>query len=75
MKTFAIEFHNKKCHTRQLLDPTSSHPYHCKKGIRLYNQVLRLNRICSDNESFDKRCNELEKWLMERGYNEKTIRK
>ena len=60
----------------QLLDPASSHPYHCKKGIP-YSQALRLNRISSDNENFDKpdkRCNDLEKWLME-GYNEKMIRK
>ena len=34
-----------------------------------------LNKICSDNESFDKRCHDLEGWLMERGYNGKTIRK
>ena len=54
--------------THQFLDPSSSHPYHCKKGIP-YSQALRLNRICSDNESFDKRCDDLEGWLMERGYN------
>ena len=35
--------------THQFLDTSSSHPYHCKKGIP-YSQVLRLNRICSDNE-------------------------
>ena len=34
--------------THQFLDPTSCHPYHCKKGIP-YSQTLRLNRICSDN--------------------------
>ena len=60
--------------TSQFLDPTSCHPYHYKKGIP-YSQALRLNRICSDNETFDRRCNDLEKWLMERGYNEKMIRK
>ena len=60
--------------THQLLDPSSSHPYHCKKGIP-YSQALRLNRICSDNESFGKRCNDLEGWLMERRYNGKIIRK
>ena len=58
----------------QFLDPSSSHPYHCKKRIP-YSQALRLNRICSDNESFDKRCNDLEVWLMEREYNGKMIRK
>ena len=36
--------------------------------------TVKLNRICSDNEN-DKRCIDLEKWLMERGYNEKMIRK
>ena len=60
--------------THQFLDPTSSHLYHCKKRIP-YNQALRLNRICSDNETFDRRYNEFEKGLMGRGYNEKMIRK
>ena len=54
----------KPADTHQFLDPTSSHPY----------QAARLNRICSNNTNFDKR-NDLEKWLMERGYNEKIIRK
>ena len=49
--------------THQFLDPSYSHPYHCKKEVP-YSQALRLNRICSDNESFDKRCNDLEGWLM-----------
>ena len=58
--------------THQFLDASSSHPYHCKIP---YSQALRLNRICSDSESFDKHCNDLEGWLMERGYNGKMIRK
>ena len=41
--------------THQFLDPTSYHPYYCKKGIP-YSQKLKLNRICSDNSNFDKRC-------------------
>ena len=45
--------------THQFLDPSFSHPYHCKKGIP-YSQALTLNRICSDNESFGKRCKDLE---------------
>ena len=52
--------------THQFLDPSSSHPYHCNKGIP-YCQALKLNRIGSYNESFDKRCNDLEIRLMERG--------
>ena len=33
----------KPADTHQFLDPTSSHSYHCKKGIP-YSQALRLNR-------------------------------
>ena len=33
------------------------------------------NRICSDNKNFDKRCNELESWLLEKGHTEKMVRK
>ena len=50
----------------QFLDPSSDHNYQCKK-VMLYSQALRLDRICSDKESFDKRCNDLEGWLLERG--------
>ena len=60
--------------THQFLDSSSSHRYYFKKEIP-YSQALRLNGICFDNESFDKRCNDLERWLMERGYNGKMIRK
>ena len=63
--------------------PTDSHhyllsfscpQYHCKKGI-LYSQTLLLNRICSDPNSFDRKCNDLEKWLIEIGYSEREVRK
>ena len=64
----------KSTDTHQFLDPSSSHPYHCKKGIP-YSQAPRLNRTCSDNESSDKRCNDLEGCLKERGCNGKMIRK
>ena len=30
---------------------------------------------CSDPNSFDRRCNDLEKWLIERGYSEREVRK
>ena len=47
--------------------------YHSKKSIP-YSQALHLNRICSENSSHDKRCNELEVWLRERGYSDKLLR-
>ena len=42
---------------------------------RVTIQPARLNRMCSNNEFFDKRCNGLEKYLLERGYIEKMVRK
>ena len=48
--------------------------FYCKKVIP-YSQALRLNRICSNNEFFDKRCDDLEKYLLERGYSEKIVHK
>ena len=50
--------------SHQYLLSSSCHPFYCKKGIP-YSQALRLNRICSNNEFFDKRCNDLEKYLLE----------
>ena len=31
--------------------------------------------MCSNNEFFDERCNDLEKYLLERGYSEEMVRK
>ena len=56
--------------TQQFLDPTSYNPYYCKKGIP-YSQTLRLNKICSNNSTFDKQCDELKSWLLEKGYMKK----
>ena len=64
----------KPTETHQFLDHTFCYSYHCKKDIR-YSQTLRPNRICSDNNSFDKRCNELESWLLKKGYSEKMVTK
>ena len=60
--------------THQYLHSFSCQPYHCKKRFP-YSQTLRLNRICSDSSSFDRRYNDLERWLLERGYKEKEKRK
>ena len=30
--------------------------------------------MCSENQFFDERCNDLEVWLKNRGYNEKLVR-
>ena len=60
--------------SHQYLQSSSCHPFRCKKGIP-YSQALRLNRICSETNSFDKRCNDLERFLLEREYSSKLVRK
>ena len=59
----------------RFLDTTSCHPCHCENRIHYYSQALRLNRIFSDNENFDRRCNRLKKQFTEKGYDKKMIRK
>ena len=60
--------------SHQYLHSSSCHPYHCKKSVQ-YSQALRFNRICSKNNFFDIHCNNLEKWLRERGYSKKLVPK
>ena len=50
--------------SHQYLLLTSYHPFYRKKGVP-YSQALRLNKICLNNKLFDKRCNDLEKYLLE----------
>ena len=58
--------------THQHLHASSCHVSHRKKSIP-FSQALRLNSVCSENAFFDKRCNESEVWLKERGYNDKLL--
>ena len=60
--------------SHQYLLSSSCHPFYCKKGIP-YSQALRLNRIYSNNEFFDRRCYDLEKYLLERGYSDRMVHK
>ena len=60
--------------SHQYLQSSSCHSFHCKKSIP-YSQVLRLNRICSETNSFHKRCNDLERFPSERGYSFKLVQK
>jgi len=57
--------------THQYLEASSCHVFPSKRS---YSQALKLSRIRSETSFFDKRCNELEKWLMDRGYNDKLVR-
>ena len=55
----------------QYLSSSSCHHSYCKKGIP-FSQALRHNKICSNNEFFDKRCNN---YLLYRGYSEEMVHK
>ena len=68
------DLHVKQTDSHQYLDPSSCHPYHCTKSIH-YSQALRTNRICSENISFDLRCNQHEGWLIKRNYNATVVRR
>ena len=49
------------------LQATSCHHLHRKEGIP-YSQILRLNHICFETKSSDKRFNDLKRFLLERGF-------
>ena len=68
------DLYAKSTDSHQYLHSSLCHPCHCNKRI-LYSQALHLNSICSEPNSFDKRCNDLEKRLIERGYSEREVRK
>ena len=66
------ELYVKPTISHQYLQYSSCHPFHCKKGIPC-SQALRLKRICSKTNSFDKHGNDLERFLLERGYSSKLV--
>ena len=68
------ELYIKPTDAHQYLEFSSCHVYHSKKSIPC-SQALRFNGICSENRFSDNRCNQLECWLKDRGYNEKVARK
>ena len=69
---FLTDLYVKPTDTHQFLHPASCHPFHCKKAIP-FSQALRLNRICSEDDDFENRCEDLYDWLRERGYQHKIV--
>ena len=67
------DLHIKPTDKHQFLFSSSCHPRGCKQSIP-YAQALRLRRICSTNEVFNKRADELSKYLVARGYRERFVR-
>ena len=53
------DWYIKSVNNHQYVRTSSCHPYHWKNAIP-YSQAFSLKRICSDTNSFDRRCNNLE---------------
>ena len=62
------DLHTKPTDKHQYLLHSSCHPIHTKRAIP-FSLALRLRRICSSDETFALRANELTQYLNDRGYN------
>ena len=67
----AVDLYTKPTDSHQYL-PTSCHPPHCSKNIP-YSLAPRIRRICSDDETFEKRSKDLSEQLKQRGYQKQVI--
>ena len=68
----AVDLYTKPTDSHQYLLPTSCHPPHCSKNIP-FSLALRIRRICSDDETFEKRSKDLCEQLKQRGYQKQVI--
>ena len=65
--TISTSVHYKDTAIHNYLHYTSSHPKHCKNGIP-YSQFLRLHRLCSEDDEFLQKCQEMSTFFKSRGY-------
>ena len=70
---FTPDLYVKPTDSYQYLLSSSCHLFLWQKSIP-FRQTLKVNRICSKNEFFGKRCNDLEKYPLGMGYSEKMVR-
>ena len=59
--------------THSYLRYESAHPPSCKKGIP-YSQFLRLRRICNNDQTFERRSDEMSEFFSQRGFPVNTIK-
>lgn len=69
-----IDLYSKPTDSHAYLRFNSCHHFHVKKNLP-FSQFLRMRRLCSSEENFEKRCNELAKELCNRGYSKTLIEK
>ena len=63
----ATDLYTKPTDAHSYLHRQSCHPLHCVSNIP-YSQMLRLRRLCSKEEDFEKRVEEMTKHFAARGY-------
>ena len=66
-----VDLHRKPTDRNQYLLPSSCHPAHVTKNIP-FSLAYRIVRICSEQETRDKRLEELKQLLLDRGYKKKN---
>ena len=67
--------HVKATESHLYLQSSTGHLFYYKKSIPHSYALIRLNRICSETTYFNKHCNDLEIFLLERGYSSKLVSK
>ena len=67
-----VDLYTKPTNSHQYLLPTSCHPPYCSKNIP-YSLALRIRRICSDHEAFEKSVSDLSLHLNKSGYQKQVI--
>ena len=66
------DLYTKSTDAHNYLHNTSCHPKHCLRNIP-YSQMLRIKRICSTEEDFEVRCQEMANNFIKRGYRKADI--
>ena len=67
------DLYTKPTDTHQYLHAKSCHRSSTKRAIP-YGQAVRIKRICSNENTLKERLNELEHWLLKRGYESENVR-
>ena len=68
------DLHTKSTDKHQYLHYTSAHSAHTKRSI-IYSQALRMSRICSYKNDFEKHLVDMKSWFQARGYPSDLIQK
>ena len=71
--SIATDLHVKSTDTHQYLLSSSCHPNHIKRSIP-YSLALRTGRICSTDDNFKQRTNELLEFLCQRGHRRDCVK-